>query len=356
MDDLIVQSYMGPYSVQFGHSFVGLTGGLPAQHHLIIDAKVAGLYKQELAHVLASPSVLKIEASEENKSLERFPIYVQHLLEMNIRKDHTLVAVGGGIIQDIVSFLAAIVLRGVSWIFYPTTLLAQADSCIGSKSSINIGQYKNQLGTFTPPKNIFVSTGVLDTLEERDIRSGLGEIIKVHIISGWEDTRVLARDYSDLLRDRDTLSRYIRRSLEIKKTKIEIDEFDQDERLVMNFGHSFGHALESATDFSVPHGVAVTLGMDLAVFLSLQFGFISSSVYGELHKLFLLNMQGQELPPIQEDRFWDALSKDKKNLKDKLTLILMKGPGQVFRAYYKKDESLRRLCVEYLGSPDLLIS
>lgn len=164
--------------MRFGTPFEGLKA-LGPRARVIIDARVADLYAVPLASVLAAPSTLRIDATEPNKSLERMPAYVLHLLDHGLRRDCTLVAIGGGIIQDIVCFIAATLMRGLPWTFYPTTLLAQADSCIGSKSSINVGRFKNQLGTFTPPAEIQLSTDVLDTLDEADIRSGLGEIIKV---------------------------------------------------------------------------------------------------------------------------------------------------------------------------------
>lgn len=351
--DLMIQSHKGLYSVRFGSAFAGLESGLADDEHLIIDARVADHYSNVLAHALAGPSVLQIEATEVNKSLEKFPVYVSHLLDRGIKRNHVLIAVGGGIIQDIVAFIAATLLRGLRWRFYPTTLLAQADSCIGSKSSVNVGPYKNQLGTFTPPDEILISIDVLDTLDEIDVRSGVGEMIKAHIISGWDDTRSIAGDYRRLANDKRLLGHYIRRSLEIKKAKIEADEFDQDERLVMNYGHTFGHAIESATDYAVPHGIAVTIGMDMANYFSYQFGLIEREVYDEIHPLLAANYSGFEQAAISEERFFAAISKDKKNLGGDVSLILMRGPGQVFRGRYPNDERFRKLCreyFEYLGS------
>jgi 3-dehydroquinate synthase len=344
---MVIQSHTGPYTVRFGPPFAGLDAGLGDRQHLIVDARVAELYARPLAPALNGCSVLRIEATEANKSLERVPGYMTHLLERGVKRDHVLVAVGGGIIQDIACFIAATLLRGLAWRFYPTTLLAQADSCIGSKSSINVGGYKNQVGTFTPPKDILISTEVLDTLEETDVRSGIGEMIKVHIISGWDETRALAADYPRIAADKALLAHYIRRSLEIKKGKIEADEFDRRERLVMNYGHSFGHAIESATDYAVPHGVAVTIGMDMANYVSAQFGLIGRDVYDEIHPLLATNYAGFEGTPIPPDRFFAALSKDKKNVGERVSLILMRGPGELFREQVPQDGRLRGICREY---------
>jgi 3-dehydroquinate synthase len=345
--DLVIQSHRGPYQVRFGALFEGLENGLQENEHLLIDTKVASAYHRPLAQALTGRSVLKIEATETNKSLEKIPGYITHLLEKSIRRDHTLVVVGGGIIQDIAAFIASCLLRGIAWRYYPTTLLAQADSCIGSKSSINVGRYKNQVGTFTPPSDVRISMDVLDTLSVQEIRSGIGEMIKVHVIAGWEDTRRIAQDYPRLLTDRALLASTLRRSLEIKKVKIELDEFDRKERLIMNYGHTFGHALESATDYAIPHGIAVTLGMDLANYTSLQTGLINRETFDELHDIMTANFGGFEQTPVPEGRFFDALTKDKKNQGQDISLILLRGPGEVFLKRTPNDASFQQLCRTY---------
>lgn len=347
MRDLIIQSHRGPYTVHFESLFAGLEDGLGDQEHLVIDARVAELYARPLAKALQGRSVLSIKATEQNKSLDRIPEYAAHFLDKGIKRDHTLVVVGGGIVQDIAAFVASCLLRGVSWCFYPTTLLAQADSCIGSKSSINVGRYKNQAGSFMPPSEIRICVDILDSLTQTELLSGLGEIIKVHIISGWEDTRTLAQDLPFLLTDRALLAKTIHRSLEIKKPLIEMDEFDRKERLIMNFGHTFGHALESATDYRIPHGIAVTIGMDMANTLSLKKGLISKAVFDKIRAILAANFGGFEKTDIPADRFFDALQKDKKNVGWDISLILFRGPGSVFLRRQSMDGEFRQSCEDY---------
>jgi len=346
--DLVIQSHRGPYRVRFGTAFEGLDA-LGPRAMVIVDTRVADLYADRLAGPMAASSTLRIEATELNKSLERMPEYVLHLLDHGLRRDCTLVAVGGGIIQDIVCFIAATVMRGLPWTFYPTTLLAQADSCIGSKSSINVGPFKNQLGTFTPPTDILVSTDVLDTLDEADLRSGLGEVIKVHVVSGGDDVRALARDYSRLATDRPLVRHYIRRSLEIKQVRIEADEFDTGVRLVLNYGHTFGHAIESATHYAVPHGIAVTIGMDFANFVSWKFGLLDRSTFEFLHELLAANCGAFATVPIPDGAFFDALARDKKHSGSVLSLVLLRGPGDVFLDRYPNDDRFRDICREFLA-------
>ena len=346
---LVIQSHRGPYEVRFeGDSLGSFDAETPANAHFLIDARVASLFESRLSGVLASRSVLRIEATEPNKSLEAMPRYVDHLVEHQVRRSHVLVAIGGGIIQDITCFLAATMLRGLPWQFVPTTLLAQADSCIGSKSSINAGDAKNILGTFTPPSRVVVSTLFLDTLDERDIRSGIGEMLKVHAIEGPESFDEIARDYDRILADRATMLGYIHRSLAIKKRIIEIDEFDRGPRNVMNYGHSFGHAIESATEFAIPHGIAVTIGMDMANYTAVRTRRIGEPFFAHMHPTLRANYRGFERHEIPLERFLNAIAKDKKNRDAQLSLILPHDGGRIAPALQPNDDAFRGICAEYL--------
>ena len=331
-------------------AFRSLDTAVSSKAHFIIDARVAELYAKELARVLSGPSVLCIEASEASKSLDKFPGYVEHLVSNHVRRGDTLIGIGGGIIQDITCFLGATVLRGLSWHFYPTTLLAQADSCIGSKSSINVGKVKNVLGTFTPPERIVISTRVLDTLDERDIRSGIGEMLKVHAIEGAESFGRIAADYNNILTDRTMMVHYIHRSLQIKKAIVEQDEFDRGLRNIMNYGHSFGHAIESATEFSIPHGIAVTIGMDMANYTAFRLGLSDRGHYDRMHPTLAMNFAGFERLDVPLDPFFDALAKDKKNTDSMLSLILPDASGRPIRRSYRNDAALRGICADYLST------
>ncbi|MEO8034084.1 MAG: AroB-related putative sugar phosphate phospholyase (cyclizing) [Acidobacteriota bacterium] len=350
-ETLVIQSHLGPYEVGFEDDLPpGLGDEAPPNVHFLLDDRVARLYERELQHVLAAPSVLRIEATETNKSLEAMPRYVSHLVAHAVRRSHTLVAIGGGIIQDITCFLAATMLRGLPWHFYPTTLLAQADSCIGSKSSINAGDAKNILGTFTPPSRIRISARFLDTLDERDVRSGIGEMLKVHAIDSPAAFDELARDYDALQESRPAMMRYIHRSLEIKKRIIEMDEFDRGPRNVMNYGHSFGHAIEAATSFGIPHGLAVTIGMDMANFTAMQVGRSTSAQYERMHGTLRKNYRGFENFEIPLDRFLGAIAKDKKNQDASLSLILPDAEGGVSQTLQANDGQFRAICEDYLAA------
>lgn len=347
--DLRVRSHRGPYAVRFLEDALGELRAPAERAHYLIDARVARLYRKRLAGLLEAPSVLRIEATERAKSLERFPGYVRRLVAKGVRRKDVLVAVGGGIIQDIACFLAATLLRGLDWEFYPTTLLAQADSCIGSKSSINSGGAKNILGTFTPPRRVVIGAGFLSTLDERDLRSGVGEMLKVHAIEGPSSFDRIAADYPRLFSDRSVMLDYVRRSLEIKRRVVEADEFDRGPRQVMNYGHSFGHAVEAATRFAVPHGVAVTIGMDLANFAALRLGRARADVYRRMRPVLAENYRGFERTSVPLEPFLAAIGKDKKNTRARLGLILPGAGGRVAKVEVPKDDAFRSLCADYLA-------
>ena len=350
-DRLEIRSHAGPYEVRFEPGGAEAFAEPAERVHAIVDGRVARLHEKRLARILALPSVLRLDATEEAKSLDRFPAYVEHLLAQGIRRDHALIAVGGGIIQDIVCFLAATLLRGVPWRFYPTTLLAQADSCIGSKSSVNCGSAKNILGTFTPPEKVIVDASFLDTLDERDIRSGVGEILKVHAIEGPDAFDDIARAYPDLFRDPAIMRRFIKRALEIKKRYIEKDEFDRGPRNVFNYGHTFGHAIETATAFAIPHGIAVTIGMDMANFVAHRLGVGTEPHFARMHPVLAQNFRGFERYPVPIPSFCAAISKDKKNIgRGSVTLILPDATGRIGKSVQANDERFVSICTEYLDS------
>jgi 3-dehydroquinate synthase len=348
---LEIQSHRGPYRVTFRESaFEGLGAeSVRSTQCYIVDERLVSLYPEQLDPIVRSGRSLLIAATEQSKSLDRFPEYVVQLLAMGFRRDQRLVAVGGGVIQDIACFLASTVMRGVEWEFFPTTLLAQADSCIGSKSSINVGQVKNILGTFWPPAQIAITTGVLATLSDDDIRSGIGEMLKVHIIDGPQSFDRIARDLDQLRADATLMRRYLLASLQIKQRFIEADEFDKGVRNVMNYGHSFGHAIESATEFGVPHGVAVTLGMDLANHVAVRLGRMDSA-HMERMRPALRKNAGRFLSwsvPVQA--FFSALGKDKKNVADRLALILPDKSGRVEKTLVRFDDAFRGICADYFA-------
>jgi len=343
-----IRSSIHDYEVQFiTDTAKVLEDELQPDDYVIIDNIIIQLYKNELENILKVTKHIGIDASETQKSYQGIIPIIQELIDNGFRKNHRLVAIGGGITQDITAFTASIIYRGVSWIFFPTTLLAQGDSCIGSKTSINFAQYKNQVGGFYPPRKIFINTDFLNTLSDLDIKSGLGEMCHYFPVVGEEDFKRFKRDYHAALKDKEVLKGLIARSLEIKKSYIEIDEFDQKERQVFNFGHSFGHAIESVTNYRIPHGVAVSYGMDMANFVSVKLGFLLEEIRIEMKEVLEKIWEGTYIYDISIDKYKIALSKDKKNVGKELRLILNKGYGHIFKAAIQMNDEFSSWIEEY---------
>jgi 3-dehydroquinate synthase len=326
--DFTVTSSSGTYEVRFLPNVLGKQLD-PDRSIIIIDDRVAELFDHRFSREVRECRRVSIAAHEETKSLEQLPRIVEKLVELNVRKDDHLVAIGGGITQDITAFLSATIFRGMSWTFYPTTLLAQADSCIGSKSSINAAGIKNLLGTFRAPTGVTIDTGFLRTLSADDVRSGLGEMLKVHAIAGPAEFDELSEDYDKILEDDGRMLLAIHRSLLIKKQLIEVDEFDRGARNVMNYGHSFGHAIEAATDYGIPHGIAVTIGMDMANYVAGSIGHSVMEPYKRMHPVLSLNYQSFADFPILPERLISALKRDKKNSATHLRLVLPDDLGRI---------------------------
>jgi len=344
-----IKSHKGKYIASFVRTGMdALNEDINENAIYIIDENIAEIYRDRLSNILNKGRVLKIQATEENKSLEKFPKYVSQLVQLSVRREQQLIAIGGGIIQDITCFLATTLMRGLPWVFYPTTLLAQADSCIGSKSSINSGDIKNILGTFTPPDNVVIDIDFLSSLSHKDILSGMGEMIKVHAISSPKSFDRISDAYDDILADSTVMEKYIHNSLLIKKEIIEIDEFDKGPRNVMNYGHSFGHAIESATNFGIPHGIAVTIGMDMANYVAFILGVSTEAHFKRMHGVMIKNYQLFRDVNIDIDLLISALQKDKKNTASQLRLILPNMQGDITIGLYDNNEKFKETVLSYL--------
>jgi len=348
---ITIVSHKGEYNARFERGGLSQLNSNPIDNAIyIIDKIVATLYAEKLTALFDTNKVIQIEATEENKSLNKFPEYVEQLVQLEVRRGQPLVAIGGGIIQDITCFLATTMMRGLPWIFYPTTLLAQSDSCIGSKSSINSGEVKNILGTFTPPEQIVIDVDFLQTLEKKEIYSGIGEMIKVHAINSPDSFNKISNAYDAIVEDYDVMEEFVHHSLLMKKRLIEIDEFDTGPRNVMNYGHSFGHAIETATNYGIPHGIAVTIGMDLANYFAAVSGVSTQSHFERMHAVLDKNATEYRNIKIDTEFLLSALKKDKKNSATQLLLILPDKTGKISIGLYDNNKILSNAINDYFSN------
>ena len=326
MQVMTVTSSIRDYQVAFVET-MGLVSELePAKdRYYVIDKKVWDLYGASFAS-LDIESVLILPISEDVKCLDTVKTVYDAIMKRSAKRNMTLVSIGGGIIQDITGFVASTLYRGINWVYVPTTLLAQADSCIGSKTSLNYQGYKNLIGTFFPPAKVYINTDFLMTLEVEDFYSGLGEVIKLYMMGGEDSAATLIREIDKVKqRDRVALAKAIQDALHIKLQYIQEDEFDTGRRNLLNFGHCLGHAVESSTNYSIPHGQAVLIGILFANIVAKNRGLMSKSRYDFLNReLILGNIRVNQADILfSTDQIFEAMKKDKKRVAEGLALIMM---------------------------------
>lgn len=336
--DFTVRSSLRDYRVRFvddvGRSLADHVDG---DDRILIDRSVLALHGGRLRPVLDRCPRIALAANENQKSYDGVASVFEWLIRSGLRRGGRVVGIGGGVVQDVTGFVSSLLYRGVEWSFVPTTLLAQGDSCIGSKTSINFRGFKNQLGGFYPAAEIHIDTSFLPSLPDRELRSGLGEMAHYFPIAGETEFEGFERELDTVLKDPTKLGKLIQQSLAIKREYVEIDEFDRRERQVFNYGHSFGHALEAVTEYRVPHGIAVAYGMDLANMVSVKLGLLDEGTRERMRRVFERIWDGMAVGAVDLDAYEKALLRDKKNQAGKLGLILTGGFGNVFKEFVPLD-------------------
>lgn len=323
---MIIKSSLKDYTLTIHQDFTFLTSFLEEDNVMfVVDAKVFTLYYDAFFSKIRKEKLYLVEAVENRKTIETALEICEVMTQIPAKRNAHLISFGGGIIQDITGFVANILYRGIKWTFIPTTLLAACDSCIGGKTSLNYKSYKNLLGTFYPPDAIHICPLFFHTLSIPDFESGLGEVVKFNMMSGEHGLEKIERDLSLLLkRNEAKLNEYVENSLEFKKTFIEEDEFDRGIRIKLNFAHTFGHAFESMSNYAIPHGTAVAMGMIVANRVSLSRGWLEPRKVQRMEAV-LLQIIHVDLSNISLDmhKIISAIRKDKKQTSSDLTAVLM---------------------------------
>lgn len=327
---MIIQSRLKNYTVNIEDDLSFIKTLLCKENtEFVIDRNVYEIYK---SHFLSIPQerLYLIDALEKNKNIDTVLDICERMTELSAKRNSNLVSIGGGIVQDITGFVANILYRGINWYFVPTTLLAGCDSCIGGKTSLNYNKFKNLLGTFYPPDEIYICSQMFLSLKEKDYKSGLGEVVKFNIMSG-EDGLSDIESNIDALLDRkiEVVNHFVESSLNFKKKFIEADEFDRSERIKLNFAHTFGHAIEVVSEYDIPHGTAVAIGMIMANHISYTRGLIDDDVIARSEQLLIkvIDIDTEMLNKPFED-YMKAIRKDKKQINDSLTAVLISKYGK----------------------------
>jgi len=296
--------------------------------------------------------VIFIPALEINKSLESVPSFIAQLQAMGGNRKTHLVAIGGGIIQDISAFVASIFMRGIEWTYLPTTFLGMVDSCIGGKSSINVLTAKNLVGNFYPPQKVLIDCTFLTSLPAEHVAGGLFEAIKICYAKGHEDFSEFLKHKSHTHLEKEQAREIVKQSLSAKKWFIEVDEFDQKERLLLNFGHTFGHAIESTSNFDVSHGIGVGIGMVIAIEYAKHSGLLSQTGLNRTRELVdyivaLLHSDAYgKISSRQRFMSQDLLKnfeKDKKHRAEHFNIIVPTGDGNLEVHKLQRNDETRAL-------------
>lgn len=311
---------------------------------LIVDKNVRQLWSQ-IFDGLTVP-IYVLDTHEENKTLIKAGEIIEWMRSIGLTKNTHIYAIGGGVVQDLSTFVSSIYMRGVDWTYVPTTLLGMVDSCIGGKSSINVGSYKNIAGNFYPPNVINIDVGFCQTLSKNEIIAGLSEAVKI-TYANENDNFEKYLTYQINTNNTfcfDVLSGLVELTLKTKKKFVEEDEFDKGVRQLLNFGHSIGHAIEASSGYEITHGVAVGVGMLAEIELSKHF-FLTKCLPDRSLKLIqylktiLSNVEnlGAELKKISAEVALGKFKSDKKHSHDKYALITVDKYGYLKKILVEKN-------------------
>ncbi|HAO23316.1 MAG TPA: 3-dehydroquinate synthase [Desulfobacteraceae bacterium] len=314
---------MGKSRILIGEKLENAAKYIPADKTVIItDHNVRRLY----GNLFPNCEVIEIGMGESVKVLDTMSHIYQKLIGLGIDRSGFILGIGGGIVCDITGFAASTYLRGIQFGFVSTTLLAQVDASVGGKNGVNVGGYKNMVGTFNQPQFVICDMSMLKTLPPEELSCGFAEIVKHALIADAKMFDYLEINFKEALSlNESVIERLVLDSVRIKADIVNQDERESGERRKLNFGHTFGHAVEKTT--GVPHGAAVSVGMMMASYLSIRKGFLSKQELKRIECLLLM----LKLPTVisaDREKIIDAMKKDKKRIGDMIKFVLLDGIGQ----------------------------
>ena len=335
MKRILIDLQENSYPIVLTDRFCGLAKelkdlGTHQKIMVITEPKIRALYGEQLEEELKDFSLTwhEIDGGEDCKTLTTVSGIYESLMRNRFDRKGTLLALGGGIVGDITGFAAASFMRGISFVQVPTTLLAQVDSSVGGKTGVNFHSVKNIIGAFYQPKLVFANLKTLETLSVRDYKTGLGEVAKYAVLEGEPLYSDLMTHKEEILaRDSGVLAEIVGCCCEIKAKIVAQDEREQGLRAVLNLGHTFGHAYETATNHEIYHGEAVSLGMISACRAAECMGLFhrSEDVITLIRTLGLM----EQLPQCDKDTILTAMKGDKKQEDGKLKFVLPLDLGNV---------------------------
>ena len=337
MESLSVALGSRAYPIHIGAGIIGsyglyqphLAGGSAA---IVTNDVVAPLYLAKVRKALGAARVTEIALpdGEQTKSWQTLNKVFDALLEARCGRDTLIVALGGGVVGDLAGFAAAVYQRGVPFIQVPTTLLAQVDSSVGGKTAINHALGKNMIGAFHQPRAVISDVATLDSLPERELRSGIAEVIKHGLALDVAFFEWIEKNIAALVaRKPEALTHAVRRSCELKARIVAEDERESGARALLNFGHTFGHAIEAGTGYGAwLHGEAVAAGMVMAAELSLLMGHLKKTEVGRVRDLLKRAGLPAAGPALAPERLIELMALDKKAAKGRTRFVVLEALGR----------------------------
>lgn len=301
------------------------------KYAIITDNKVGRLYGQAFKRFLNKAGItadlFTFKEGEKEKRMHNLEKIAETMLNKNFDRKDAIIAFGGGVVGDLAGFLASIYMRGIPFIQIPTTLLAMVDSSVGGKTGVDLPTGKNLLGTFAQPKAVFIDTNYLKTLPLKQIKNGMAEVIKYGVIKDAKLFELIENNLEKILKlDRDLLTKIIERSVEIKADVVMADEKESGERMILNYGHTYGHAIEKMSGYTLLHGYAISIGMVLANKMAVEKGLLSEKDSDRIKKL--IHTTGLPITIMKKPEIKDLIN-DKKKIGNHINFILPTKIGKV---------------------------
>ena len=339
MDNLKLKLPDCEYDIQFEKDFNNLPNALksinaPKKLMVVTETTVNALYGSQVCAVLKNAGydcdIVAFEAGEKNKNINTIQQIYSACIKHGLDRSSMIIALGGGVVGDMAGFAAATYMRGIRFVQVPTTLLSQVDSSVGGKTGFDFEDAKNIIGAFHQPSLVYINVNTLKTLDSTQFASGMGEVIKHAMIKDSQMLDFLEQNKSLVKnRDNDILIQLVKRNCAIKADVVMHDEKELGLRAILNFGHTIGHAIESASHFALSHGACVALGMVAVCAMSADDGILKSQTLEKFKNL----LKAYDLPVTVENvgfnNVWELMNKDKKKIAGSLKLIYPIEPGNV---------------------------
>lgn len=310
---------------------------------VITDTNVYRIYgerfKTGMESVSADCVFITVAPGEKSKSMATLADNLSRLAQAGFSRSDVIVALGGGVVGDLAGFTASCYMRGIRYVQIPTTLLAQIDSSVGGKTGVNLPEGKNLAGAFYHPQAVYIDNGVLETLSTEDFSGGMSEMIKYALIKDASMLRTLEKNNVDA--SSPVLSGLIKRCLEIKRDVVAVDEKDTGERMLLNFGHTVGHAIEHTCAENgrvITHGQAVAIGMEFITWVSERNGQTEKGTAERIKKLLVKYGLPYSIDGFSKKEILEGIFVDKKTLSGSLNLILIREPGESFISPVNRDD------------------